>query len=82
MHESKSVFVLFDAGNFSSHGKIAVNDLVKIERRCKGGLGLKEKGIKVRAEANHQRLIRLSNLCRSVQLSSEKRLDAICGISR
>lgn len=46
---NKLVFVLFNAGSFSSHRRFAVNDLAKKEERCKGGLGLKEKGIKARA---------------------------------
>lgn len=72
---------LFDAGSFSSHGRFAVNDLAEKERRCSGGLGLKEKGIKARAAANHQRLISISNLCTSVQVSSLERFHAICAIS-
>lgn len=60
----------------------AVNDLAKKERRCKGGLGLKEKGIKARAGANHHRLISLSNVCKRAQVSSLERFYAICVISR
>ncbi len=73
---------LFDAGSFSSHGRFAVNDLAEKERRCRGGLGLKEKGIKAGAAANHQRLISLSDLCKSVQVSSLERFHAICAILR
>lgn len=64
MHETSQYLFLFNAGTFSSHGRFAVNDLAERVRRCGGGLGLKEKGIKARAAANHQRLISPSNLCK------------------
>lgn len=85
--QNKPIFVWFDAGSSGSRGRIVGNDLGKMERRCKGGgvgvgWGLIERGIKAGAGANHQRLIILSNLCRSSRVSSLKRPHSIRVISR
>lgn len=82
MHETSQYLFLFNAGTFSSHGRFAVNDLAERVRRCGGGLGLKEKGIKARAAANHQRLISPSNLCKSAQVYGLEIFLAICAILR
>lgn len=42
MRETSSYLFLFDAGSSGSRGRFAVNDLAEKERRCKGGLGLRE----------------------------------------